>query len=320
MPDGEQVDWVFAAYSQLAGNPGLQAGEGSLLTTADTPFGGMRSLALSFRGSPQDVSIERFGYADAIAESYDQLTGLKQRGIIPGQVRLQATLASPGTVGGILVADWADMVSVIQPPLIAEVEGFARAVPLPELAVQFDLAAEIEQEEWRRNPDGFGGGTPFLAALEQLWGSADLAALLCPTAELASRVPEAAELGFHLCSIWHIDPRAGQDLAVHVDAANLLAEQVSRRIDYIHMPVLPEHQPADYAKLAGLRLGPDTKVFLGLIHDSDGLAGARERIRMAADVLPDFGIAYFCGMRDLNQADPERLDDLLELHRMLAEL
>lgn len=320
MPDGEQIDWVFAAYSQLFGTPDLQAGEGPLLTTADTPFGGMRSPALSFRGgvTPQDVRIEHFGYADAIGESYAQLADLKQRGIIPGQVRLQATLASPGTVGGILVTDWEDMLRIIQRPLIAEVDGFLGSVPLPELAVQFDLAAEIEQEEWRRNPDGFD--TPFLVALEQFWGAADLRALLQPTAELASRVPEPAELGFHLCSLWHMDPRGGQDLAVHVDAANLLAEQVGRRIDYIHMPVLPEHQPGDYAKLAGLRLGPDTKVFLGLIHGSDGLAGARQRIQMASDVLADFGVAYFCGMRDLNQVDPERLGDLLELHRMVAEL
>jgi hypothetical protein len=72
------------------------------------------------------------------------------------EVRLQATVAGPGTTGGPLMpCSWEEIVAIVNPPLIAEVEQFARVVPLGELAVQIDLAAEIELEEWRRNPDGF---------------------------------------------------------------------------------------------------------------------------------------------------------------------
>jgi hypothetical protein len=319
IPDGEQVDWVIAAINVMAASPGLQVREtGIVLSTADTPFGGMQLPALSLRRGPQDVHIERFGYADAIRQAYRQLADLKQRRVIPAQVRLQATLPAPGTAGGTIMADWGDVLSIVQPPLAAEVDGFSEAVPAAELAVQFDLPVETGLEEWRRNPGRFG--TPIYGELDKAWPSADLEALMRPVAELASRVPAEAELGFHVCSIWHMDPRGGQDLNVQVDAANLLAKLVGRRIDYIHLPVIPEHQPEDYAKLARLRLEPETKVFLGLIHGSDGLAGARQRVRMASQVLSDFGVAHFCGMRPLNQVDPAHLDDLLMLHRMVAEL
>jgi hypothetical protein len=120
--------------------------------------------------------------------------------------------------------------------------------------------------------------------------------------------------------MWHIDPSGGQDLQVHVDAANMLTEMVSRRIDYIHMPVGPEHGPDDYAKLASLRLAPETKLFLGLIHRDDGVEGAKRRIEMASAVVQDFGVGHFCGLRDLNQVGSEGLDELLELHGQVAQL
>jgi hypothetical protein len=107
---------------------------------------------------------------------------------------------------------------------------------------------------------------------------------------------------------------------VHVDAANLLTENVNRRIDYIHLPVLPEHGPDDYAKLADLRLAPETKLFLGLIHRDDGVAGATRRIQLASAVVEDFGVGHFCGLRDLNQVGDEGLQELLGLHGQVARL
>jgi hypothetical protein len=209
-------------------------------------------------------------------------------------------------------------VAIVNPPLIAEAEEFARVVPLDELAVQIDIAAEVELEEWRRNPDGFD--VPFAREHNDAWVGWTLEKLMAPNAEIANRVPDRAELGFHLCGLWHIDPRGGQDLQVHVDAANVLAEQVDRRIDYIHIPVLPEHGPDDYAKLASLRLAPKTKLFLGLIHHEDGIDGAKRRIEMARDVVEDFGVGHFCGLRDLNQVGDEHLRELLELHGQVGKL
>jgi hypothetical protein len=321
MPDGEQLNWVWAAWSVLTAHPAVEVREGELLTTAETPFGAMRSPVFALRdgAAPGDLRIDSFGLADGIRESYRQLTELKARGVVPAGVRLQATLAGPGTTGGPLaVQSWEEAVSIVNPPLIAEAEEFARIVPLDELSVQIDIAAEIELEEWRRNPDGFD--VPFLIEKDRAWGAWTLETLMAANADIASRVPAGAELGFHLCGLWHIDPRGGQDLQVHVDAANLLAQHVTRRIDYIHMPVLPEHGVDDFAKLAALRLAPETKLFLGLIHRADGVEGAKRRIAMASDVVDDFGVGHFCGLRDLNQVGAEGLDQLLELHGAVARL
>jgi hypothetical protein len=320
MPDGEQLNWVFGIWTALMAHPDVEVGEGALVTTAETPFGGLRSPTFALRDgvTPEEIQIAPFGIADTAANSYRQLTELKRRGAVADSVRLQATVTGPGTAGGPFLLSWDDMVAVVGPPLIAEVEAISQTVPLDELAVQIDLAGEIEIEEWRRNPHGFD--VPFAAALAETWGDWNLERLMAANAEIANHVPEDAELGFHLCGIWHMDPRGGQDLQVHVDAANALAEQVSRRIDYVHMPILPEHGPEDYAKLAGLRLAPDTKLFLGLIHASDGIEGARRRIELAGSVVEDFGVAHFCGLRDLNQVGSERLDEVLELHGQVARL
>jgi hypothetical protein len=86
------------------------------------------------------------------------------------------------------------------------------------------------------------------------------------------------------------------------------------------MPVLPEHGPEDYATLGGLRLAPETKLFLGLIHRADGVEGAQRRIEMASSVLEDFGVGHFCGLRDLNQVGDEGLEEILELHGQVAGL
>jgi hypothetical protein len=78
-----------------------------------------------------------------------------------------------------------------------------------------------------------------------------------------TQVPAGVELGFHICSIWHHYQAGGQDNTVLVDAVNALASRVTRPIAYVHIPTIPEHDEADFAPLAQLELGPETKLFLG---------------------------------------------------------
>ncbi|MGH2364776.1 MAG: hypothetical protein ACRDHX_09005 [Chloroflexota bacterium] len=53
---------------------------------------------------------------------------------------------------------------------------------------------------------------------------------------------------------------------------------------------------AFYVPLRGLQLGPNTEVYLGLVHAQDGVEGTAKRIAAARKVLPDFGIASECGI------------------------
>ncbi len=63
--------------------------------------------------------------------------------------------------------------------------------------------------------------------------------------------------------------------------------------------------------LPGLRLHPETKLFLGLVHATDGVEGARRRIAAAEKVVADFGIGTECGM---GRRDPQTIPALLDLH------
>ena len=209
MPDGEQLNWVFGAWTVLMAHPAIEVGEGDYLTTADTPFAALRNPRFMLREgtSPEDVRIERFGLAEAVEQSYRELTELKRRGIVPTAVRLQATVAGPGTTGGPLAPlTWEQIVAIVNPPLIADVEAIARVVPLDELAVQIDIAAEIELEEWRRNPDGFD--VSFATEHDAAWSGWTLEKLLAPNAEIADHVPAAAAARLSpLRAVAHRPPR-----------------------------------------------------------------------------------------------------------------
>jgi hypothetical protein len=85
-----------------------------------------------------------------------------------------------------------------------------------------------------------------------------------------------------LCSVWHIDQSKGQDNNVHVDWCNALSRKINRSIGYIHMPTVPEHNAADFVPLKRLKLHPETKLYLAVIHMDDGIEGAKRRIAAAA--------------------------------------
>jgi hypothetical protein len=123
-----------------------------------------------------------------------------------------------------------------------------------------------------------------------------------------------------------------------VDTANALIDRVGRRIDYIHMPTIPEHDVADFAPLRDLRVAPETTLYLGVIHRSDGLEGAKRRIAAAQTAVPDFGVASFCGFgnpvtskdqspiragkalhEDMREG-AARLEEIMALHRDVAML
>ena len=67
----------------------------------------------------------------------------------------------------------------------------------------------------------------------------------------------------------------------------------------------------------GLKLKPGTELYLGLVHFTDGVEGARRRLAAAKRVVTDFGVATECG---LGRRTPAPIPPLLALHREVAEL
>jgi len=132
-----------------------------------------------------------------------------------------------------------------------------------------------------------------------------------------NRVPADVELGVHLCygsyggRHWKEPESAANMVQVH----NRLARELHRPIDYIHMPVPADRgDDAYFRPLARLKLAPETKLFLGLVHDSDGVEGTRKRIAVAAKYARDFGVATECGF---GRRPPETIPNLLRVHAEL---
>jgi hypothetical protein len=77
------------------------------------------------------------------------------------------------------------------------------------------------------------------------------------------------------------------------------------------VPIDPEDD-AYFEPLARLNTAPGTKLFLGLIHEADGVEGAQRRIAAAVRHRRDFGVATECGM---GRIPTNLIRRLLEIHR-----
>jgi hypothetical protein len=138
------------------------------------------------------------------------------------------------------------------------------------------------------------------------------------TAELArlgNAVPADVEMGFHLCYGSPADEHLvmPRDMGVMVDMANGVRRALTRRMDFLHMPVPKDRTDAAYfAPLTRLDGGGETALYLGLIHHGDH-DGDLARIHAARAFVPTFGVASECGW---GRTDPQRVPGLLESHRL----
>ena len=143
-------------------------------------------------------------------------------------------------------------------------------------------------------------------------------AIVDELARLADAVPGGVELGYHLCygDFEHRHPMQPPSLQACVEIANGIVADASRQVDWIHMPVPRDRTDGAYVEpLRGLRLPSSTRLYLGLVHYTDGVEGTRERMKVAGAVYPDFGIATECGMgRRVGQDIPK----LLHIHAEAA--
>ena len=142
------------------------------------------------------------------------------------------------------------------------------------------------------------------------------------TAELArlgAAVPDAVEMGYHLCYGSPADEHLvmPRDMAVVVEIANRLRPALRRSIDFLHMPVPRARTDAAYVEPLARLAGYDrSALYLGLIHHDDR-AGDAARIRSAQAVVPSFGVASECGW---GRTDPARVPGLLASHRAAVDL
>jgi hypothetical protein len=288
VPDGEPGGrrlWISWQIPVLRSNPSLAP-----VGQAQVPL----KLAEGVNG--EDVHFGELGYAREARPGYEDFLAARKAGHIPAGVRFQVSLPTP----------WAVIMPFCQQPdaqqiypeyekaMLREVERICNAIPHNDLAIQWDVC--IEMVAW----DGRAANAQSFPGMEHVFAS--------NFARLGGAIPRDVELGFHLC-YGDLDAKhfvQPEDATKMVELANLIARSVPRPINWMHMPVpIDRTDDGFYAPLAELRLGPETELFLGLVHAQDGVEGTSRRMAAAGKYVQNFGIASECGIsrgRDRNLA------------------
>ena len=249
------------------------------------------------------IELGPLGYADVAAESYAVFRRLRGEGVIPSGVKFQVSLPTTAAFlnAHVVYAQHAVIEPIYRAKLLAEVDRMVETIPPSELAIQWDVSTEMAQWEGVRHA--------YFDDVKN--GVIDRLTIHC------NAVPRDVELGVHLCygDYGHRHWQEPATTANMVAVFNALSERVTRPIDWLHMPVpRSRHDDAYYEPLRHLRLRPETKLYLGLIHLSDGVEGARRRTAIAEKFVSGFGAATECGF---GRRPPETIADLLARHAAL---
>jgi hypothetical protein len=302
IPDGEtgvRTNWIGWQRQVLASNPHLEIVPPDPNAYVPLPHFKLRAPAAS-----GDIVFDQLGYADAAKASYALFSQLKQEGTTPAHCRFQVSLPTPLAPVAAFIApeDHAIVGPAYEAGMFNELDKITTAIPHDQLAIQWDVAIEFALLE-------NATFTSYARSKEEI-----LERLI----QLGNRVPTDVELGYHLCygDAGHKHFKEPEDTTLLVEVANAISAGVKRTINWIHMPV-PRNRSNDayFAPLKDLRLHPETELYLGLVHLTDGVEGTRQRITAAQRVTTQFGVATECG---LGRRSAETIPALLQIHREVS--
>jgi hypothetical protein len=302
VPDGEPGGrrlWISWQYPLLRANAYLQIDPVALGQAGMFP-----KLRLADGVRSADIHFGELGYAREARTSYQDFLSSRALGELPATARFQVSLPTPFAVIApfCVTPDIAAIEPAYEKAMLAEVARICAAIPHHDLAIQWDVC--IEMVIW----DGQ------LAARYPKEGTSQ-ADLLARLVRLGDAVPDDVELGFHLCygdldAKHFVEP---VDATKMVELANALAAAVKHKIAFLHMPVpIACNDDAFFKPMAGLKLAPQTELYLGMVHAEDGAAGLKKRAEAAAKYVRDFGIATECGIA--RQRKPELVRKILAIH------
>jgi hypothetical protein len=315
IPDGEvgpRRHWISRIHYQvIAGHPDFD------IVSRPQPDNGVERLAPRDNSDRWQFKVKdgvkavrfgdpgwRLGYARDAINSYFVFKTLREKGVLPAHLRFQVSMPMVNSALPARVFPVAGDLDKIRPgyaaALKAELATILEKIPHADLAIQWDCSHEVQ--------DVYGAvpGYPLEGAVERN---------IAQVRNISPQIPAVVELGYHLCfgtlGGW---PRfAPDDLGQTVKLANAMISASLRRVDWIHLPVLPNVTEAFFAPLAELK-PQGARVYLGVIHNMDGFA---ERVAMARKYLPAFGLAAYCG---LGRSPPEEMPRVLEEHLQAVKM
>jgi hypothetical protein len=303
VPDGEtgdRLNWIGWQMGVMARAPGLEP-----VPPRSGEYAALALYRLKPGASAADIAFGPLGYAGAALTSWETFRALKQAGEIPDHVRFQVSLPTPlAPVSAFIAIDSQPAVEpAYEQQLLGELDEICAAIPHDQLAIQWDVAVEFGLLE--------GAFHAWFADLET--------GIVERLVRVGNRVPRDVELGYHLCygDYQHKHFKEPEDASRLVQLANAVTAGVNRPIQWVHLPV-PRDRSDDayFAPLRDLRLQPETELYLGLVHLTDGAEGTRARITAAQKVVTEFGVATECG---LGRRPSETIPALLEEHAEVTD-
>jgi len=313
IPDGETGDrsrWIWFQRAMLESHPDME------LDTAIPPFEVVQwdgkvvreTQWMKFKDDA-DPSASSFPtrYRDAAAESYQVYARLRDEGVIGPDVRFQVSIPTPMATAYMYISPSAReaYIPAYERSLAEAISAIVDAIPHDRLAIQWDVCQEVLVFE---DYEPFGGRP---ADYKQR--------IFDELARVGSLVPETVELGYHLCYGSPADEHLimPKDMGILVEIANGLTSRLSRRLDFLHLPVPKDRTDAAYFEpLRSLNVPESAEVMLGLVHFDDA-QGDAARMATASDYLKSFGVATECGW---GRTDPARVPGLLESHARAAAI
>lgn len=304
VPDGEtgaRTNWIAWQGPVFARQDALEP-----LAERERGYQLRPPLRLTPGAAAADLDFRPLGFAAEAIASWRRFAERRAAGAFRPEARFQVCLPTPyAPVYSFVAYESQEAVyPVYERAMLDELAGIAAAIPVEDLAVQWDVATEMSLFE-RVFPCPLDD--PDRTLIERL-------------ARLGDAVPGGVELGYHLCygSMNDRHWKEPRDLGKLVWTSNAATDAVRRPIDWIHVPVpIERDDDAYFAPLDALAIAPETEFFLGLVHHEDGVEGARRRIAAALPHLSEFGIAAECGFGRM--AD-HQIAPLLRLHaKMIKE-
>ncbi len=301
IPDGERgrrVNWLAAQGPFLFAAPELEA-----VDAGANRYGSRGQVGKRFR--PRDgvdlsaVTLD-LPYVEDALESFAAFAALQDEGVLDADVRMQICIPTAMATCLALIDPEAQraMLAVMERTVGEQVRRIAAELPHDRIAFQWDVASEFMHME-------LAGAATF--PQEEI-----VAALV----RLADLVPDDIAVGYHLC-YGDAPPEPGakgkhfvepSDAGLLVEIANAIAAGARRPVEWIHMPVpINRSDEAYFAPLAELRLPPQTRLFLGLVHEEDGMEGAQRRVAAALPYVSGFGVATECGLQNEPRDAHERI-------------
>ena len=302
LPDGEtgiRTNWIDWQLTMLKENPNLQLVENDAFEYTQ-----VHQLGLAPGGDSKHLQLGELGYARVALESFEEFSKLKSSGQIPQTHKFQVCLPTPLAISHIYVEPGlqADFEPQYEEQLLNDLDRLLSNIPHEELAIQWDTAVEFAVLE--------GIMPSYIENLKE--------GIIERLLRLAHKVPQSVDMGFHLCygDSQHKHFCEPKDTGLLVSMTNSIVEGLSRSLNWVHMPVPKERSDEAYYKpLADLKLGSETELYLGLVHFTDGEAGALERIESAGKYVQKFGVATECGF---GRRPRETLVELMGIHASVS--